>query len=405
MSRVHAALIGALFCVSCSSETASTGESFQRARSSIVGGRPSGDDEDFVAYVVSGRAGDTLRCSATLLAPNVAMTARHCLLIERSAALNCTADGALEDPTDPRAQNVDLEQPANIQVSVGVHRSASAAAVAVFVPVEIGLCRNDIALVVLERNLLDVHVPVRLSAVRLGEKLSVAGWGFTADGQTALPELRTGLDDVRVDEVGPGRIPAGTFAIRGGTMCFGDSGAGARIAGAVAGVYSRIEGGSCTLEQGRNVFMMTAPHRSLIDAAFARAGSKAWYEGEPPPWLLPTGAPCAADSACQLGRCDAQRGTCATPCGDGGSVCRETESCDTARGLCAATDAAPPVAPAPPPAPAPASCEIAARRGGDGIAALMFMTLASLVVRRRARATTKPSRRRSTFDWSGRHRR
>ena len=270
-------------------------EDLSRARQAIVGGRASGEDENFSIYLESGVAGDRLRCSGTLVAPNVVLTTRHCLLLERDEGLPCTPDGEIGNPSDPRGQDTRVEAPENIQVYYGQQRSSfvSAGAVAVYAANDISICKSDIGLIVLEQALGEVYVPIRREPVHLGETFSVSGWGYTDDGQAPkLPEERSTLESVRVAEVGPGLIPAGTFAIPGNTLCFGDSGSGAMIDGALVGVYSRIAGPpdtrgtqSCTLVQGRNVFAMTAPHLDLFERAFAAAGSSVWYAGETAPWL------------------------------------------------------------------------------------------------------------------------
>lgn len=365
---------------------AGAGEGVDRATSAIIAGRASGDDENFGVYIESG-ADDPLRCSGTLVAPNVVVTARHCLLLRRSQDLGCTSEGELVDPSDPRGQDTRVEDAANVRVYYGHERAsfASSVSAAVFVANEIALCKNDIAVVVLERPLADVRVPIRLTPVSVGEVVSIVGWGYTDDGQARLPDERYARDGVRVELVGPGLIPPGTFAIPGATTCKGDSGAGARADGALVGVYSRIEGSSCTLAQGRNVFTMTAAHKPLFDRAFAAAETAAWYAGEPPPWLSPKGATCDADATCQSGRCDVDRRVCAVVC-EGDADCAEGEMCDGARALCAPAVEASASPPPPPPSPEASSCAMAARVGGrsglGGWALLSVVSTALLLCQR-----------------------
>lgn len=385
MTRRAQAGVAALLALSaCGDEVPGDGGTGE-ATAAIIAGRASGPDENFGVYVESGTSAP-LRCSGTLVAPNVVVTARHCLLLRRSQDLGCTAEGELADPSDPRGQDTRIEDAANVRIFYGHERASfvSSVSTALFVANEIALCKNDIAVIVLERSLADVHVPIRLAPVRVGEEVSIVGWGYTDDGQARLPDERFARDRIRVDLVGPGLIPPGTFAIPGATTCKGDSGAGARIGGALAGVYSRIEGSSCTLAQGRNVFTMTAAHKPLFDRAFAAANAVAWYEGEPPPWLSPKGAVCDADTTCQSGRCDLDRHVCATGCGSDHD-CGEGETCDTARGLCSpAAEALPPPSPL---GPDESSCAVAVRAGGEpgglGRSALLAGVAVALLLRRR----------------------
>jgi MYXO-CTERM domain-containing protein len=112
-----------------------------------------------------------------------------------------------------------------------------------------------------------------------------------------LPDQPSLIRGVRIEEVGPGRIPRATFAIRGRTVCYGDSGSGALLGSALLGVYSRIEGMACTLEESRNVFMTLGPHRALIEAAYAAAG-------ETPQFVTEAAPQSSCDAGCK-GTCDA----------------------------------------------------------------------------------------------------
>ncbi len=306
-SRASFALL-AVAAVGCGDRPVA--EALGQSPQPIVGGRPSTASENYSVYIEAGLLGDHHRCSGTLVAPNVVVTVRHCLLLAREKGLACTPEGELANPSDPRGQDTRVEAPENIYVYLGDgHAALTPSSVrAVFVASEIGLCRSDIGLLLLEQPLADVHIPIRREAVRVGELFSISGWGYTGDEQAPnLPERRSTLDRVRVAEVGPGLIPAGTFAVPGNTLCFGDSGAGALFGGALAGVYSSIAGPSdvigtqsCTLVQGRNMFTMTAPHLDLFAEAFAQAEAPLWYAGEPAPWAaasLDAGSDAGDDAA------------------------------------------------------------------------------------------------------------
>lgn len=290
-------------------------------RQHVIGGRPSGPDEDTEVFVVAASSGHLLRCTGTLVAPKVVLTARHCVLLEKSATMACTSDGQLADPSDPRGQDLRTEEPENVTVRYGASEAefVTAKASQIFVPSDVSVCRNDVAFIVLETELAPRHVPLRFDPIVPGERFRFSGWGYTADGQTELPDARSSLDALRVSEVGPGLIPAGTFAIAGNTTCRGDSGGGAWFGDALGGVYSRIEGvldkngavPQCELPEARNIFSMLAPHRALTERAFAAAGLAPWYEGQPAPWLLQDGATCTSNDGCRSNLC--REGKCASP--------------------------------------------------------------------------------------------
>jgi len=72
------------------------GERVGVATDSILFGDPSGPDED---YVVQVRATDEMRiergCTGTLVAPNLVITARHCISNFVDEPFGCTSGGEL----------------------------------------------------------------------------------------------------------------------------------------------------------------------------------------------------------------------------------------------------------------------------------------------------------------------
>lgn len=248
-----------------------------------------------------------LNCSGTLVAPNVVISARHCFLVPRLTGLpECTADGELSDPSALLGKEQRAVTPSAVRVGFGDSRSTARRiqASALFLPTDITTCRNDVAVVVLADRLESASLALDLRPPHLGVTVDITGWGLRAETETTLPDRRFSLREVRVDEVGPGRIPPNTFAIRGRTVCFGDSGSGAMVGASLLGVYSRIEGRSCTLEESRNVFMTFAPHRKLIEAAYVAAGEIPRFVGE-----TTDAGPCA-DGGCSTSCADH---SCAAP--------------------------------------------------------------------------------------------
>lgn len=350
----------AVTVVSCSS--ADRDEPVAQTRSAILGGTPSGDDDNANVYIENVGALATQSCSGRIVAPGLVVSARHCFVNRTSNALLCTSDGAPIDPSD--TTDLSPVPPGQITVYIGSNKAAltAVAVTQVITQLAVTLCHSDMAFLVLAEPGLDVRTPLRREPVALGEELSVTGWGYTSDDTTSLPDIRYTRDPIPVSEVGPGFIPAGTFAIAGDTVCYGDSGAAAVIDGAIAGVYSRLDGSTaCSLVQTLNIFDGIWAEEELVQSAYAAIGEEPWYAPEGP------GALCTSDGQCQSALCDATSKTCAAPCGDAGLACPVGQGCSEAGTCISSSDEA----------ATPASCSVAHRalgardRGSWGPAALL----------------------------------
>jgi hypothetical protein len=100
--RALTALLGALVATGCGPESEAPVAGAAVAR--IVGGVPSGPEDDAVVLI---RYAPPLpytsgRCTATLIAPNLIVTAFHCLSSTSEGSFGCTRDGALVE-LDPGA--------------------------------------------------------------------------------------------------------------------------------------------------------------------------------------------------------------------------------------------------------------------------------------------------------------
>jgi hypothetical protein len=275
----------------------------------LLGGRPSGDAENAAVLIHTKTETTNTYCSGHILAPKLAVTARHCILAK--AAPLCNDDGSLRDPANP--PDMTPAPTDAIEVLVGAQK-ASARSIGVgrtLTPLDPNFCRADLAFLVLDESGLDVRVPIRRERVRVGEEFLVSGWGKTSDDGPAVPASRSTLEHVPISAVGPGRIAPGTFATGGNSMCFGDSGAVATIDGAVVGIYSRIDSlrDKCAVDDALNIFTAIASNQELTTRAYAAIGESPRYAddedaGAPPPALREAGteapAPPPADtSSCQ----------------------------------------------------------------------------------------------------------
>jgi len=277
-------------------------EPVAQSRSAILAGRPSGDDENANVYIETVGVAAVLRCSGRIVAPGLVVSTRHCFLKRKSTSVLCTSDGAPIDLSD--TTDLSSEPPERITVYVGSNKAALRAVAVreVITVLEVTICRSDMAFLVLAEPGLDVRAPLRREPVKVAEELAVSGWGYTSDGATSLPNIRYTRDQLPVTDVGPSFIPAGTFAIGGNTVCYGDSGAAALIDGAIVGTYSRLDGSTdCSLEQTRNIFAGIWAEEQLVKSAYAAIGEEPWYAGERPPWLADPGAPCPNDRCVSSG--------------------------------------------------------------------------------------------------------
>lgn len=235
-----------------------------------------------------GRDGAYDICSGALLAPNVVLTARHCVAQNLADAISCDEEGRA---TNAVAHVAGEEAPANISVFVGAaprfSRSPDAVAATIVAPGGDVLCDSDIALVVLDRELSGVApFAVRTSAsARVGETIRAVGYGRN-DAKTPMG-TRFRKENVPVLAVGKGvsasrtRLGAREFEV-GKSICEGDSGGPAisEATGAVIGVVSR--GGPCGDDFG-HVYTSTAGFEDLFERAFAAAETRPIVETNTPP--------------------------------------------------------------------------------------------------------------------------
>ena len=268
----------------------------------IIHGAASGSDQDFVVQIGLDY-GDRIHpsCSGTMVAPNLVLTARHCV-------------GELqEDVTvvDWPAGALHVYAGANAPQRIEKRETSDARGKRVFTAPTKDLV-PDVALI-----LLDQPVDAPIAAIRLdggakkNEILDVVGFGITEEDDH--PQVRMQRKSVRVLDIGPGRtvyhqLFDGEFVF-GEAACSGDSGGPALSATthAVVGVASRVSNGQDRTEQNpsgfcvgtdtEDVYSALAPVKKVITRAFAAAGAKPILEGSAaPPPAKDAGAPEPATS-------------------------------------------------------------------------------------------------------------
>jgi V8-like Glu-specific endopeptidase len=266
------------------------GEAVRQTQQAIFGGEdvPSSPVNDAVVALVRSTGPSSLRiCTGTVIAPNLVLTARHCVTDMETLDVQCDSQGNARGGTARLGKDY---TPQELRVYATLRIDAASAPLAVGVriwrPDSTIACNTDIALVILDRNLPMQPRPVRLdgAATEPGERLTLFGYGEDENGLRGTRKKR----DAQVLGVGPAVTESKTavgnneFETSMG-FCSGDSGGPAMSngTGAVIGVVSR--NATCNSTTG-HVYTSTAAFGALIRAAAKEAKAELRSEqGRPPP--------------------------------------------------------------------------------------------------------------------------
>lgn len=225
-------------------------------------------------------------CTGSLIAPNVVLTARHCVSKSASQTVVCNEKGA-----STNGAHVSLDYaPASLHVYTGSNPNfageTAATARAVFHPKGNVLCNSDIAIVVLDKAIEGVTpLRVRLSgSVKSSESLRSIGYGKNDRGSDIGTRFRKeGVDVLAVGaSVSASDTALGPLEFEvGRSICQGDSGGPAisEATGAIVGVVSR--GGDCSENFG-HIYTQTSGFEALLTEAFAVAGGAPLEETNAP---------------------------------------------------------------------------------------------------------------------------
>lgn len=215
-------------------------------------------------------------CSGALVAPNLILTARHCVSRAVTATPSCDARGRSHNG-DHLAEDVD---PQAIAIYTGSHVRPDidvpvARAIRTLHPTGQVLCDSDVAFLVLDRAIPSSTImSMRLHApVETGDIVVPVGFG---GGPSNIVGRKVARQQSTVLATGPS-ANAATGAVLGPrefevdrATCRGDSGGPAIdvISGEIVGVVSR--GGSCSAH-GNHVYTRVDAYRRLATAAFQAA--------------------------------------------------------------------------------------------------------------------------------------
>jgi Trypsin len=275
-----------------------------RAIQPIVGGAASGSEHDAVVVLARFENGARVSlCTATLLAPNLVVTARHCVSATDAAAAcdsagNAVVGAALHGDRAPETLAV-FTATAGVAPDTTTDALAKARGKKVVVDGATTICNHDLALLVLDRPVVGPTAPVRLAPPAATELLTAVGFGITEVG--ALPASRMARGGLSLVGAGPMAYPddarygvGDAEFLVGESACSGDSGSPTLASsGAVVGIASRAGNGQakdpnnaasiCLGVNAHAVYAQLGASTALVMNAFAEAGATPWLEGQPDP--------------------------------------------------------------------------------------------------------------------------
>jgi hypothetical protein len=275
----------------------------------MIDGEPSDATYDGVVFIQTKQSGqDGLACTGTLVAPNLVITALHCVTSAALGSFSCNPDGSTTSASAQQGILGPLVPAGNVKIYTGspVDYSAPAAIGAhLFGTGSTQGCQGDLAMIQLDRDLDATVSPIRIDKMATwNESVNIAGYGETETGDSAgLLLVRT----VSVVDVGPSSTgePTRTASPRtfvvGEGPCKGDSGGPAFDAetGALLGVFSLNTATDCSLVGIRNVYTSLSPFSKIITDAFTAAGAVPVLEAGSVVDPAPT-ASAKADGGCEL---------------------------------------------------------------------------------------------------------
>jgi hypothetical protein len=436
--RVGVGVVGASFVLGCGAVgDVEPAPKVDAIASAVVGGTLSPATDDFVVYLAraSTDPNKLFNCGGSLVAPNLIITAKHCVheYLQNSTTL-CDASGEPQPGstggfvTGPipvgelvvyagangRKRYLDKETPDAVGKQIIDDKTPT-------------LCSHDLAYLVLDKPVDKPVGKLRLAKRPVeGSAISIAGWGRVEKGPPLngnFSQVRIRRPGITIKRVGPPAPAANAEGSLGPRLfetgpggCEGDSGGPGfdEITGGIQGVLVRALNlddldpvSPCNPNTVTNVYMTVADFGPALREGFRAANAEPWLEGAEAPGYLPTGAPCGGSFECAAGFCaglsDANpAGTCDIDC-KSGLACPEGRICNETGNGCVVPQAAPP-APIPPTAPpeaeqpvsaSGASCGAApgrgARAGGNSYGIGVFLACAALSLRLLGRLRSRRS--------------
>ncbi|MBW2456743.1 MAG: S1 family peptidase [Deltaproteobacteria bacterium] len=310
-------------------------EAIATAPQPIMGGYLDDFDHHVVGMVHVSNMGFA-SCSGTLIAPNVILTAQHCVApVSGDGSVQCGvtvfgsqyAASELWVTTHPEF----TYDPSNYHTGMEI----------VIPPAGTAFCGNDQAIVILETPVPETEAvpatPRVDESLVMGEEYSAIGYGETLDGQqdSGTRYRRDSLFTACVAEDCPTGYVAQTEWLGETGVCQGDSGGPAvDLLGRVVGVASR-GGAGCSNPVYGHVFGWGDWIKNTVIYASGLAGldPPPWTDGWPtdPAYGHPVGAECALPEDCPSNLC--LDGYCTRACNED-APCPEGFECLPENGVC-----------------------------------------------------------------------
>jgi hypothetical protein len=398
--------------VTCALGVAGCGE--QRAApvarevSNVVRGEVSspGGIEDAVLLLRTELDGVELVCSASLVAKNLAITARHCVSHLARGLFTCTVQGELESE-DEGAGLLGLHLPAEgLEFYDG--RTPRVEPIArgsrVLSTLSETICVNDVAFVVLDRALELPILPLRIGGRALrDEPVTLVGYGLDdAMSESGILQVstqtRTRQTGLVIADVGPDSVesvttaPPRTVVVEGPSGCVGDSGGPllARESGAVIGVYSLLAGTSCLSPDVRHLFGHVPVFRALADDAFAAADAEPTPEASVAPAAGGASQGAGGGAGGPAAGPGGAGGEAQAPPSEGGEGGRQVGPVPSPAGGESGSESSPEPRPTPLARPGSSGCAVTLPAPVPGSAVAGLLAVIALAVQRRRRVRVEP---------------
>jgi len=333
-------------------------------RSAVFAGTPSPASEDYAIkiYGVGGATTAPPPCSGVLVAPTLLLTARHCV----TAGLLNNSGRQCVLGTDPFPKDA-----FKIYVGSRVDQARQFSVERVVIDYDSDDCSNDIAGLELNEPVTGVSFPPLELDVppNVGDAVTTAAWGKTADAPTAIPNERQraagtvlGLTaGSYTNATGDTLVFIDGFIVTSINVCDGDSGSplfdgrGALLGVMSGGVYpSTVTTKDASCVGGLGGYVPLYRHTGFVERLFQSIGKMPPRAGKPVPSDL--GGPCKASNECNSNYCVSvgPRSMCSKPCttdaecggalactdtGAGSSVCLDVTTPPTGETSCAVVTA------------------------------------------------------------------